>query len=146
MASSSIDSLNVIYRQHTLILHVCFLQIYVHSSPYTSLITMLMRRRFVRCNFIGHHRWNGRKSSNQLRSFCRHVNFHMTSCLSVLIQTGWRPMRLCAIYWLIFLCSWPEMGTQCLPHGVSTLRSLVEISCQLVSQVIVRSSALQEFT
>ncbi len=36
---SSIDTLNVIYRQHTLILLVFLLQIYVHSSPYTLLIT-----------------------------------------------------------------------------------------------------------
>ncbi len=39
LASFSIDILNVIYRSHTLILLVCLLQIYVHSSSYTSLIT-----------------------------------------------------------------------------------------------------------
>ncbi len=33
------DMLNVIYSLHTLILLVCLPQIYVHSSPNTSLIT-----------------------------------------------------------------------------------------------------------
>ncbi len=63
--------------------------------------------------------------------FLPHVHLHMTSFLSVLMQT-WPPVRLCAIYWLIFLCSWPEMGAQRLPQGVSTLRSLVDMQCQLV--------------
>ncbi len=138
MASSSFDTLNVIYRLYTLILLVCLPQIYVHSSPYTSLIIrnalkynndsnfsrnhqprrprlppffMLIPHRFVRRNFIGHHGWNGRESTNQSRSFCRHVYLRMTSCLSVLMQI-WPPMRLCAIYWLIVLCSWPKMGAQ----------------------------------
>ncbi len=39
MASSGFDMLNVIYRSHMLILLICLPQIYVHSSPYTSLIT-----------------------------------------------------------------------------------------------------------
>ncbi len=39
VASYSIDTLNVIYRLHTLIVLVCLLQIYVHSSPYTPLMT-----------------------------------------------------------------------------------------------------------
>ncbi len=39
VASSNIDTLNVIYHSHTVILLVCLLQIYVHSSPYTSIIT-----------------------------------------------------------------------------------------------------------
>ncbi len=38
MVSSSFDTLNVIYRSHMLILLVCLPQIYVHSSPYASLI------------------------------------------------------------------------------------------------------------
>ncbi len=38
MASSSFDMLNVIYCSHMLILLVYLLQIYVHSSPYISLI------------------------------------------------------------------------------------------------------------
>ncbi len=63
----------------------------------------------------------------------------MTSCLSVLMQT-WPLVRLCAIYWLIFLCSWPEKGAQHLPKGVSTLRSLADMRCQLISKVIVRRS------
>ncbi len=39
VASFSIDTLNVIYRSHMLILLVCLPQIYVQSSSYTSLIT-----------------------------------------------------------------------------------------------------------
>ncbi len=95
----SIDTLNVIYSSHTLILLVCLLQKYVHLSPYTSLnhqecfkkiITtiifsrnhqlrklppsfMLMRRRFVRSNFIGHDWWNGRELTNQLRQHISHI-------------------------------------------------------------------------
>ncbi len=34
---------------------------------------MLMRRRFVRCNFIGHHGWNGRESANQLWQHISHI-------------------------------------------------------------------------
>ncbi len=39
VASSNRDIFNVIYRLYTLILLVCFKQIYVHSSPNTLLIT-----------------------------------------------------------------------------------------------------------
>ncbi len=39
VAFFSIDTLNVIYRTHMLILLVCLPQIYVHSSSYTLLIT-----------------------------------------------------------------------------------------------------------
>ncbi len=39
VASSSIQTFNVIYSRLTLILHACLLQIYVHSSSDTSLIT-----------------------------------------------------------------------------------------------------------
>ncbi len=39
VASFSSDTLNVIYRSHSLILLVCLPQIYVHLSSYTSLIT-----------------------------------------------------------------------------------------------------------
>ncbi len=115
VASFSIDTLNVIYRSHTLILLVCLPQICVHSSSYTSLIKgnalkkiittvifsrnhqqrrprllpsfMLMRCRFVRRNFIGHHRWNGRESTNQPLSFYCHVHLCIMSCLSVLMLT-----------------------------------------------------------
>ncbi len=96
---------------------------------------MLMRRGFVRCNFIGHHGWDGQESINQPRSFCRHVHLHMMSCLSVLMLT-W-----CAGKFEILTrdgCSMP--ATRC--HKVS----LVYMQCMRVSQIIVRSSALQEFT
>ncbi len=33
----------------------------------------LIRRRFVRRNFIGHHGWNGRESTNQLRQHISHI-------------------------------------------------------------------------
>ncbi len=109
VASPSIDLLNVIYRSYTLILLVHLAKIYVHSSPYTSLITrnalkqiittvilsrnhqlrrrlppsfMLMWHRFVRCNFIGHDGWNGQESTNQLRQHISHVN----SCISCFID------------------------------------------------------------
>ncbi len=110
VASSSIDTLNVIYHSHMLILLVCLPQIYVHSSPYTSLITrnalnklitvifsrnhqlrtrlapsfMLMRRRFVRCNYIGHQGWNVWESTNQLQ---QHIS-HMKPCISCFIVWG----------------------------------------------------------
>ncbi len=42
---------------------------------------MLMQRGFVRRNFIGHHRWNGRESTNQLRQHISHAN----SCISCFI-------------------------------------------------------------
>ncbi len=106
MASSSFDTLNVIYCSHMLIKLVCLPQIYVHSSPYTQLVNqqecfkqiittvifsrnhqprrprllphfMLMPCRFIRCNFIGHHGWNGWESTDQPRSFCYHVHLHM---------------------------------------------------------------------
>ncbi len=34
---------------------------------------MLMRCRFVRCNFIGHNGRNGRESTNQLQQHIRHI-------------------------------------------------------------------------
>ncbi len=52
MASSSIDTLNVIYRSHTLILLVSLLQIYVHLSTYTSLITRNALKNNNGCNFL----------------------------------------------------------------------------------------------
>ncbi len=36
---------------------------------------MLMQRRFVKCNFIDHHRWNGRESTNQL---WQHISYIKT--------------------------------------------------------------------
>ncbi len=42
---------------------------------------MLMWRRFVRRNFIGHHRWNGWESTNQL---WQHIS-HMKPCICCFI-------------------------------------------------------------
>ncbi len=99
------------------ILLVCLPQIYVHPSPYALLITknalkkiittvifsinhqpkrtrlppsfMLMRHRFVRRNFIGHHGWNGQESTNQL---WQHIS-HMKPCISCFII--WCRSALC---------------------------------------------------
>ncbi len=99
VASYSIDTLNVIYRSHTPILLVWLQQKYIRISLYiinhlecfkkiiTTIIFirnhqlrrrllpsfMLMRRGFVRCNFIGYHGWNGQGSTNQLWQHISHV-------------------------------------------------------------------------
>ncbi len=50
---------------------------------------MLMQRGFVRCNFIGHHVWNGQESTNQLR---QHIS-HMKPCICCFIV--WCRSTLC---------------------------------------------------
>ncbi len=35
---------------------------------------LIIRRGFVRCNFIGHQGWNGRESTNQIRQYISHID------------------------------------------------------------------------
>ncbi len=86
MASSSFDTLNVIYCLFTyrkymfthlphivnhqecfknIITTVIFSRNHQPRRPRLPPFFMLMPHGFVRCNFIGHHGWNGWESTNQ---------------------------------------------------------------------------------
>ncbi len=129
VASYCINTLNVIYHSHISIQLACLPQKYVHLSPYTSLITrnteecfkkiitmklfsrnhqlrgrlppsfMLVRRGFVRRNFIGHHGWNGRESTNQLQQHISHIAtlyflFHHILVHNLTICPGFCPVMV----------------------------------------------------
>ncbi len=98
VASSSIDTLNVIYHIHTLILLVCLPQRYVIITML--IVSRIIRRTrlspsfililcvFIRCNFISYHERNGWESSNQL---WQHIS-HIKPCVSCFIIWGRSPL------------------------------------------------------
>ncbi len=58
---------------------------------------MLMWRGFVRRNFISHHRWNGRESTNQLQQHISHIEtlyflFHRLLVDNITIYPGFYPV------------------------------------------------------
>ncbi len=50
---------------------------------------LILLRGFVRCNFIGFHRWNGRESTNQLRQHISDMEYvHLFLVLSFGVEDG----------------------------------------------------------